>query len=54
MSTLEEAARRKWEYWGTDARFTTCEDCRTVLYCRRHGRSRWLCLVCWDQSEYAG
>ena len=50
MSAMEAAARRAWEHWGTDAKHTTCESCGTVAYCRRHGRSRWLCLECWDLS----
>lgn len=50
MSALDEAAKRAWESWGTDGRFTACGGCGLVLYCRRRGRSKWLCLACFDQE----
>jgi len=46
---LERVARRAWVEWGEFAKFTLCDVCGELCYCRRcRGGTRWLCLLCHD------
>lgn len=50
MSALDEAVKRAWESWGWDAKWTACGGCGLFRYCRSRGRSKWLCIECFDQT----
>lgn len=56
--TLEAQARRAWQRWGQDSRFSQCGVCGLLrdeygqrIVVRKRGRSRWLCLDCWDRGQ---
>lgn len=50
---LEMAAALAWKRWSDDSRFGLCQACPEAKLkpVRRRGRSRWLCVECWDQGK---
>lgn len=49
MNTLELHARLAWQAWGAYAKYTFCQACGQLRYCRSRGGQRFLCLDCHDQ-----
>lgn len=50
MSKIEQRARAHWIAWANYAKFTRCDDCEQMRYCRaRRTSGPWLCIECFDQ-----